>query len=226
MQNDTMLRSTHAHVALFCMAKAFDRVSVHLTRAIRAYRQPLPPLQGQLVSCLTPSFHPFGTTASVHDELFMTDMANHRVRVLSAIDGAELRTWGGRGSNPGRFNFPVGIAVAPSSGEIVVVDCGNRRVQVFRPDGGFVRQWSYAIRSISSRSVAVTQAGVVALSERDGCHIQLFRLADGELLHEWEPTHPFGSFAAVCVVNNNEVRVCVCGEEASDWLNPGLDHGC
>jgi len=40
-----------------------------------------------------------------------------------------------RGSEPGQFLDPRGVAVAPD-GTVFVADTGNHRVQVFRPDGG------------------------------------------------------------------------------------------
>jgi DNA-binding beta-propeller fold protein YncE len=45
------------------------------------------------------------------------------------------------GSAPGQFYHPRGIATS-SSGEIYVADSGNYRIQVFSPDGEFLRQWS------------------------------------------------------------------------------------
>ncbi|HUR03737.1 MAG TPA: NHL repeat-containing protein, partial [Nonomuraea sp.] len=47
-----------------------------------------------------------------------------------------MRT-GGRGAGPGQFVDPRGIAVAPS-GEILVADAGNHRIQRFTADGTFI----------------------------------------------------------------------------------------
>jgi predicted membrane-bound mannosyltransferase/DNA-binding beta-propeller fold protein YncE len=44
------------------------------------------------------------------------------------------------GSGAGQFNFPRAVAVGPD-GSVYVADSGNHRVQVFGPDGRFVRQW-------------------------------------------------------------------------------------
>lgn len=48
-------------------------------------------------------------------------------------------TWGGKGSAPGRFDEPTGIAVAGS--EVFVADARNARIQVFDLDGRFLRQF-------------------------------------------------------------------------------------
>lgn len=48
-------------------------------------------------------------------------------------------TWGERGSSPGQFNDPTGIATA--NGEVFVADSRNGRIQVFDLDGNFNRQF-------------------------------------------------------------------------------------
>jgi hypothetical protein len=46
--------------------------------------------------------------------------------------------WGGKGSGPGQFDDPTGIAVA--HGEVLVSDARNGRIQVFDLEGNFKRQ--------------------------------------------------------------------------------------
>jgi len=52
-------------------------------------------------------------------------------------EGQRIRSWGGRGSEPGRLNCPHGISVDLRHGEpeLYVADRGNRRIQVFSMDG-------------------------------------------------------------------------------------------
>lgn len=47
---------------------------------------------------------------------------------------------GGRGSEPGSFTWPRGIAVGPDN-SIVVADSSNHRVQVFDSNGIFVKEF-------------------------------------------------------------------------------------
>ena len=47
--------------------------------------------------------------------------------------------WGGKGSGPGQFNDPTGLAVAGD--EVFVADSRNGRVQVFDFNGNFKRQF-------------------------------------------------------------------------------------
>ena len=79
--------------------------------------------------------------------LYVTDHSQ-RVTVISPA-GTVLRRWGKPGSGPGEFRFialgpnPAAtmgkIAVGPD-GKVYVSDSGNGRVQVFTPQGRFVRQ--------------------------------------------------------------------------------------
>src|SRR4030088_134319 len=95
------------------------------------------------------------------NELYVADGSGHpRVAVFDAITGAFKRTWGAFGAKPvdddhceivspksfpdarGPANFSVvhAIRVANSDGTVYVADRENRRVQMFLPDGTFVKQ--------------------------------------------------------------------------------------
>ena len=50
---------------------------------------------------------------------------------------------GSRGSGPGQFDAPIGLAVHPS-GDIYIADLGNRRVQRLSADGKFLDLWPAA----------------------------------------------------------------------------------
>ena len=55
-------------------------------------------------------------------------------------EGRFVLGWGGEGDGPGRFMEPVGLAVS-DEGEVYVADTANHRVQIFTPEGQFVRQF-------------------------------------------------------------------------------------
>ena len=79
--------------------------------------------------------------------LWVTDTGHNRI-VVYTPDGAYLRELGapftagnrGRGSGPGQFNEPVGIAIGPA-GEIAVADMWNARVQVLDASGAWLREF-------------------------------------------------------------------------------------
>lgn len=62
--------------------------------------------------------------------------AQHQVRVFDAQSGKHLLDMGTRGTGPGQLNLPRDVTIGPD-GLLYVVDGGNFRVQVFRPDGTF-----------------------------------------------------------------------------------------
>lgn len=51
--------------------------------------------------------------------------------------------WGGKGSEPGKFNLPHGIAV-DGGGRVLVCDRSNARLQVFDAVGKFLAEWKGA----------------------------------------------------------------------------------
>ena len=54
--------------------------------------------------------------------------------------GAHLKSWGKRGSGPGEFDAPHGIAI-DDKGLVYIADRGNKRIQIFDADGSFVKEW-------------------------------------------------------------------------------------
>ena len=89
------------------------------------------------------------------NELYVADgYFNHRVVVFDADTGAFKRTWGAYGKPPTdekltydaktlpqQFNNPVHGLRITNDGQVVVSDRGNNRIQVFRKDGTFVKEY-------------------------------------------------------------------------------------
>jgi len=57
--------------------------------------------------------------------------------------GRFIKSWGGKGKEPGRFEVAHGIAV-DAAGLLWVTDRENQRIQIFDADGAFVREMPYA----------------------------------------------------------------------------------
>ena len=74
--------------------------------------------------------HPFGVAILPRTEyIAVTEMQGHRVSIFSDKGKLILRL-GEKGTERGKFDSPRGIAVRMAK-ELVVVDCGNKRVQIF-----------------------------------------------------------------------------------------------
>jgi streptogramin lyase len=82
---------------------------------------------------------PTDVTWDTQDAIFISDgYVNSRVAKYDK-NGRWVKSWGERGDQPGQFNTPHSIA-ADAKGQIYVADRFNRRIQVFDPDGRFLRQ--------------------------------------------------------------------------------------
>ena len=64
---------------------------------------------------------------------------NARIVKLSR-DGRFIKAWGKRGSAPGEFDSPHGLAM-DSSGRLFVADRSNSRIQIFDQDGELLVEW-------------------------------------------------------------------------------------
>jgi hypothetical protein len=58
-------------------------------------------------------------------------------------NGTFLKTWGGEGTAPGKFNVAHAIAV-DAQGRLWIADRENQRIQIFDQDGTFIEQMKYA----------------------------------------------------------------------------------
>ena len=93
--------------------------------------------------------HPVALAIGPDGNLYVTDLSQ-RVTVISPA-GKVMRRWGKPGTAPGEFKFIGGDPTTPANvngkitvgrnGMVYVSDSGNARVQVFSPQGRFIRQF-------------------------------------------------------------------------------------
>ena len=58
-------------------------------------------------------------------------------------NGSFIKSWGGEGTEPGKFNVAHGIAL-DAKGQLWVADRENQRIQIFDQDGAFIKELKYA----------------------------------------------------------------------------------
>ena len=75
----------------------------------------------------------FNTT---NNYLYVLDVLRHEVLVYD-LKGKLMFTFGGRGTEKARLNFPTNIAI-DREGRVYISDAMNFRVQIFRSDGTFI----------------------------------------------------------------------------------------
>ncbi len=142
---------------------------------------------------------PWDVAVAPDGAIYVADTWNHRVQKMNA-DGDPVTAWGffdqqnlneqNEQAAPGAFYGPRGIAIGPE-GRVYVTDTGNKRIQVFEPDGTFVAQWSKAgtaeghLDEPVGIAIEAAEAGPRAfVADTWNRRIQSFAL-DGTFLHQW-----------------------------------------
>ena len=85
--------------------------------------------EGTFKRYFKPKYAPRCIAATGSYHLLITSYYSHTVMVYT-LDGQLVHEFGGRGSDPGRFNGPCGICV-DDDGQVYVADTTNNRLQVF-----------------------------------------------------------------------------------------------
>jgi DNA-binding beta-propeller fold protein YncE len=96
-----------------------------------------------------------------------------------------VKSWGVKGSGPGQFNEPYGIAV-DKEGFVYVTDVRNSRVQKFTGDGEFVTEWGGKGKERFEKPVgiAVDGGGSVFISDYDADNVKKFD-KKGRFVSRW-----------------------------------------
>jgi DNA-binding beta-propeller fold protein YncE len=108
----------------------------------------------------------------------------HRVLVFDAWTGSLLHTISKRGQAEGELNLPRDATI-DNEGNLYVVDGGNFRVQVFTPEGEFVRSFGSIGRQSGQfsrpKGIGVDQQGNVYVVDTAFGNFQIFN-SEGQLL--------------------------------------------
>ena len=125
--------------------------------------------------------HPVGVKPLASMKLPMVD--DESVFPLNE-DGEVKRGWGGRGDEPGQFNFPATLTL-DASGRVLVVDVLNFRVQAFDADGTplaqFGAQGAKPGDLFRPKGIAVDGQGRIFVSDSYLGVVQAFT-ADGQFI--------------------------------------------
>ena len=103
-------------------------------------------------------------------------------QLSSLPEGANMFE-GGRGNDEGQFDSPSGIAVDPS-GNVLVADTGNGRIEKFSPTGTFVTSIG---QFEAPNGIAIDRAGNIYVAEIGSKH-RIQKLGpDGTFIAQWAP---------------------------------------
>ena len=90
----------------------------------------------------------------VADELYVIDSGSNQVMVFDATAGTLVRAWGVTGSNLAEFVTPQAIALDTATGNVIVTDTDNFRVQVFNTAGVLQSKFGYRILFVGGAELA------------------------------------------------------------------------
>jgi len=86
---------------------------------------------------------PTDVVIAPNGSIFIADGESLNARVVKySPEGKFVTSWGGRGTDPGKFNEPHSLAM-DSKGRIYVADRSNHRIQIFEQDGKYLDQWKH-----------------------------------------------------------------------------------
>ncbi|SIO61070.1 NHL repeat-containing protein [Singulisphaera sp. GP187] len=145
-----------------------------------------------LLGWRTPDFNvdgPSGLTVDRYGRLLVSDTHFYRVLVYS-LKGELLFQLGDgvQGTTPGRFGYPTDVVI-DRAGNFYVGDYGdNDRIQVFSPEGKWLRQWGghgYALGEfLKPRALAIDDQDRIYVADSCNHRIQVFDTM-GKLLFHW-----------------------------------------
>lgn len=150
-------------------------------------------------------------TDDAANELYVADgYQNRRVIVFDSKTGAYKRHWGAYGKQPGpddklaaynpaaapspTFGNPVHCVRIANDGLVYVCDRINDRIQVFRKDGTFVKEFRVAPQTLANGSVwdlvlsNDPQQRYIFLADGANGQIHVLSREDGKLLSQWGRT--------------------------------------
>jgi len=140
----------------------------------------------------TPEFNvdgPSGLTVDRLGRLLVADTHFYRVLVYSASGEILFQIGDGvQGTTPGRFGYPTDVVI-DRAGNFYVAEYGeNDRIQVFSPDGKWLRQWGghgyEPGEFLKPRALAIDEQDRLYVADSCNHRIQVFD-TQGKLLNSW-----------------------------------------
>jgi DNA-binding beta-propeller fold protein YncE len=137
---------------------------------------------------------------------------------------------GGRGTDEGQFDSPSGIALDPS-GNVLVADTGNGRIEKFSPTGTFVTSIG---QFEAPNGIAIDRAGNIYVAEIGSKHRVQKLAPDGTFIAQWAPglygprrigIGPDNSIYVVDSGNNRIVKFNPDGQVLARWGSEGSGDG-
>jgi len=154
-------------------------------------------------------------------------------KLSSLPEGVTNMFEGGRGTGKGEFDSPTAIAVDPT-GNVLVADTGNGRIEKFSPTGTFVTSIG---QFEAPNGIATDRAGNIYVAEIGSKHRVQKLAPDGRFIAEWKGPEPgfygprriaIGPDDSIYVVDSGHNRIAKFnpdGQVLASWGSEGSDDG-
>lgn len=195
----------------------------------------------------TPDFNvdgPSGLTVDRFGRLLVADTHFYRVLVYSGSGDLLFQIGDGvQGTRPGRFGYPTDVVI-DKAGNFYVSEYGeNDRIQVFSPEGKWLRQWgghgTDPGQFLRPRALAIDESDRIYVADSCNHRIQVFDTS-GKLLRLWgergtaqgQMSYPYDVSIGpdkrlyVCEYGNQRVqKFTLDGRSLGLWGGPGRGPG-
>lgn len=195
----------------------------------------------------TPDFNvdgPSGLTVDRNGRLLVADTHFYRVLVYSREGNLLFQIGDGvQGATPGRFGYPTDV-VTDRAGNFYVAEYGeNDRIQVFSPEGTWLRQWGghgyEPGEFLRPRALAIDADDRLYVADSCNHRIQVFNTS-GKLLKMWgsrgpgpgQLSYPYDlaigpdGYLYVCEYGNQRVqKFTLDGRSVAVWGSSGREPG-
>jgi DNA-binding beta-propeller fold protein YncE len=195
----------------------------------------------------TPEFNvdgPSGLTVDRHGRLLVADTHFYRVLVYSEKGELLFQIGDGvQGTTPGRFGYPTDVVIDHADNFYVAEYGENDRIQVFSPEGKWVRQWGghgyEPGEFLKPRALAFDDRERLFVADSCNHRIQVFD-TQGKLLNSWgsrgadlgQMSYPYDLAIGtdgclyVCEYGNNRVqKFSLDGKPLAVWGSAGRGPG-
>ena len=123
---------------------------------------------------------PYGIDTDAYGNAWIAMQSTNKVAEVDSNLNT-IFSFGSQGSGPGQLNLPNDVAVS-DSGNILVTDDLNSRVQVFKPDGSFLRQFGSAGAANSQfnqpRGIDVGPGNTAVIADASNSRVSRWEHAD------------------------------------------------